>query len=38
MSREQLFFLYPMLAGVLITIGALKLDQTRFAVRGVVGP
>ena len=38
MNHEQLFFLYPLLAGVLITLGAAKLDQSRFAVRGVVGP
>ena len=38
MNHEQLFFLYPLLAGILVTVGAIKLDQTRFAVRGVVGP
>jgi hypothetical protein len=38
MSHEQLFFLYPLLAGVLVWVGWYKLDQSRFTVRGVVGP
>lgn len=38
MSHEQLFFLYPLLAGVLVSLGWQKLDQTRYAIRGVVGP
>ena len=38
MSHEQLFFLYPLLAGVLVSLGWQRLDQTRFAIRGVVGP
>ena len=38
MSHEQLFFLYPLLAGLLVSLGWQRLDQTRFAIRGVVGP